>query len=127
MQTTMMRANMTAYSTAVGPSSRFRNVTMLFNMKVAPRLRFWTIQMVERTDRRDWPGDPRFHMIAQLPAGRALSTVVKVALARWPRIVIEPMQTTMMRANMTAYSTAVGPSSRFRNVTMLFNMIHTPG
>src|SRR5438067_256097 len=27
------------------------------------------------------------------------------------------MQTTMMRANMTAYSTAVGPSSAFRNFT----------
>src|SRR5207237_3331406 len=50
--------------------------------------------------------------------GRAESTVVNVLLARWPRVVMAPMQTTMMRASITAYSTAVGPSSRFRNVTM---------
>src|SRR5262245_17749403 len=32
------------------------------------------------------------------------------------------MQTTMIRASMTAYSTAVGPSSRFRNVTTFFTV-----
>src|SRR5262249_8949305 len=35
----------------------------------------------------------------------------------WPRIVIAPMHTTMMSANITAYSTAVGPSSRFKKLT----------
>src|SRR5437868_4791086 len=51
----------------------------------------------------------------QLPPGAtALSTVVNVALALLPRVVIAPMQTTMMRASMTAYSTAVGPSSDFK-------------
>src|SRR5262249_11147223 len=33
------------------------------------------------------------------------------------------MQTTMMRANITAYSTAVGPSSFFRNDTSFFAML----
>src|SRR5580692_5380572 len=46
-----------------------------------------------------------------------LPTVVKVVLAFWPRVVIAARQTTMIRANMTAYSTAVGPSSRFRKFT----------
>src|SRR5579871_4316629 len=39
-------------------------------------------------------------------------TVVKVLLAFWPSVVIAARQTTMIRASMTAYSTAVGPSSR---------------
>ena len=47
----------------------------------------------------------------------ALPTVVNVALAFVPRVVIAAMQTTMMSASMTAYSTAVGPSSRFRKST----------
>src|SRR5258708_12680925 len=47
----------------------------------------------------------------------ALPTFVKVPLALEPRVVIAVMQTTMIRASMTAYSTAVGPSSRFRNST----------
>src|SRR5438445_12364120 len=55
---------------------------------------------------------------AQLPPlGRAFLTVVNVALAFCPNAVIVPMQTRMIRANMTAYSTAVGPSSAFRNLT----------
>jgi hypothetical protein len=37
-------------------------------------------------------------------------TQVKVPSALLPRVVIAPMQTTTMRASMTAYSTAVGPS-----------------
>src|SRR5436190_13181273 len=44
-------------------------------------------------------------------------TVVKVLLALVPRAVIAVMQTTMIRASMTAYSTAVGPSSRFMKFT----------
>src|SRR5256885_2151040 len=43
-----------------------------------------------------------------------LLTLSNVLLALVPRAVIAVMQTTMMSANMTAYSTAVGPSSRFR-------------
>src|SRR5688572_10485598 len=45
----------------------------------------------------------------------ASPTLVKVLLALLPSVVIAVMQTTMIRASMTAYSTAVGPSSRFRN------------
>src|SRR5947209_7914706 len=46
-------------------------------------------------------------------------TLVNVLLAFVPRAVIAVMHTTIIRANMTAYSTAVGPSSRFRKVTTL--------
>src|ERR1700752_1858403 len=45
----------------------------------------------------------------QLP--KAVPTDVKVVLALVPRVVIAPMQTTMISASITAYSTAVGPSS----------------
>src|SRR3954470_25046796 len=52
------------------------------------------------------------------PAGAAFSaTLEKVLLALLPRVVMAAMHTTMMRASMTAYSTAVGPSSFFRNST----------
>src|SRR5579871_6155276 len=46
----------------------------------------------------------------------APSTWAKVALALVPRAVMATRQTTIIRANITAYSTAVGPSSVFRNV-----------
>ena len=38
-----------------------------------------------------------------------------VLLALEPSVVTAAMHTTMMRASITAYSTAVGPSSCFRN------------
>src|SRR6516165_751993 len=44
----------------------------------------------------------------------ALPTVVNVWLAFEPRVVMAAMQTTIMSASMTAYSTAVGPSSLFK-------------
>src|SRR5205823_2308821 len=44
----------------------------------------------------------------------ALPTVVKVLLAFLPSVVMAVMHTTMISASITAYSTAVGPSSRFR-------------
>src|SRR6516162_9143467 len=47
-----------------------------------------------------------------------LLTVVKVALALVPRAVMATRQTTIMRANITAYSTAVGPSSFLKNFTI---------
>src|SRR5881398_659075 len=46
-----------------------------------------------------------------------LPTVVKVVLAFWPRVVMAARQTTMIKASMTAYSTAVGPSSRVTKLT----------
>src|SRR5207247_2390311 len=45
-------------------------------------------------------------------------TVVKVLLALVPRAVIAAMQTTTIRASITAYSTAVGPSSRRSSSTV---------
>src|SRR5260221_12645155 len=40
-----------------------------------------------------------------------------VPLAFWPSTEIAARQTTMMSESITAYSTAVGPSSRFRKST----------
>src|SRR3954462_10337367 len=54
------------------------------------------------------------------PAGAALvATLENVLLAFEPRAVMAAMQTTMIRASMTAYSTAVGPSSFLRKLTRL--------
>src|SRR6266540_3064761 len=47
-------------------------------------------------------------------------TVENVLLALVPIAVMAAMQTTMIRASMTAYSTAVGPSSFFTKLTRLF-------
>src|SRR6267378_1144793 len=44
-------------------------------------------------------------------------TLENVLLALVPRAVMAVMHTTIIRASMTAYSTAVGPSSRFRKLT----------
>lgn len=59
----------------------------------------------------------------QLAAGGAPLTAIdeKVLLALEPTVVIAAMQTTIINANMTAYSTAVGPSSRWRNLAIFFN------
>src|SRR5262249_30217649 len=46
------------------------------------------------------------------------ATLLNAPLAFLPSVVIAPMQTTMIRASITAYSTAVGPSSFLRNATM---------
>src|SRR2546423_776356 len=51
------------------------------------------------------------------PAAAFNATLLTVLLAPSPRVVIAPMPITMMRASMTAYSTAVGPSSDFANRT----------
>src|SRR6516162_1732986 len=56
----------------------------------------------------------------QLPVGSAFLTVSNVVLAFCPRAVMVPMHTTMIRASITAYSTAVGPSSAFRNLSRFF-------
>src|SRR6478752_3782245 len=64
------------------------------------------------------PGRDRPPGQAQLPDGVAWSaTLENVVLAFDPRVVMAAMHTTMMRASITAYSTAVGPSSRFTNST----------
>src|SRR4051812_46642895 len=67
-------------------------------------------------------GGVRAVRTAQLapPAGAALSaTLENVLLALEPRGGMGAMHTTMMSASMTAYSTAVGPSSFLRNATSL--------
>src|SRR5262249_45067384 len=49
-----------------------------------------------------------------LPAAAFSATLLKVLLALVPSVVMAVMHTTMIRASITAYSTAVGPSSSFR-------------
>jgi hypothetical protein len=56
----------------------------------------------------------------QLPAAGGLScdpTKLNVLLVFCPIEVMAAIQTTMIKANITAYSTAVGPSSFFRKFT----------
>jgi hypothetical protein len=54
----------------------------------------------------------------QLAADFSFAEVVlKVLFACWPTVLIEIKHTTTINANITAYSTAVGPSSRLRKVT----------
>src|SRR6476646_6090330 len=63
-------------------------------------------------------GAGRWEVSAQLPDGVALAaTLENVLLAFEPSVVMAAMHTTMMRASITAYSTAVGPSSFFTNST----------
>src|ERR1041384_8145108 len=50
-------------------------------------------------------------------------TKLNVSFVFEPRVVIAAMQTTMIRASMTAYSTAVGPSSRFRKFTTFLTVL----
>src|SRR5262249_12378582 len=49
------------------------------------------------------------------------ATLLKVFRALEPMVVMAAMQTTMIRASITAYSTAVGPSSSFRKRSTLVN------
>jgi hypothetical protein len=51
------------------------------------------------------------HEGSQLAAPIEVPTLPKVLLALLPRVVMAAMQTTIIRASITAYSTAVGPSS----------------
>src|SRR5438105_12477545 len=56
-----------------------------------------------------------------------VATLVNVLLALVPRAVMAVMHTTMIRASMTAYSTAVGPSSRFKKLTTLLVNVRMDG
>ena len=57
-------------------------------------------------------------------------TLWKVLEADVPRAVTAPMQTTIIRASITAYSTAVGPSSALTKFTtlrtILLNIVFIP-
>jgi hypothetical protein len=58
-----------------------------------------------------------------------LEILVKVLLTFVPKEVIEMMDTMMMRASMTAYSTAVGPSSprtKFRKAFKKLDFMQIP-
>jgi hypothetical protein len=71
--------------------------------------------------------EPGFRVLcrdAQL-GWRLEPTLLNVWLEADPMAVMAAMHTTTMRASMTAYSTAVGPSSRFRNSTTLFRVLFT--
>src|SRR5436309_3431919 len=117
MHTTMIRASMTAYSTAVGPSSRarkfltrstsFRMVSLLCPLKKAGRTRV--------------PGIAAYIAAYDDEVAVFRATLLNVLLAFWPRVVMAAMQTTTMRASITAYSTAVGPSSFCTNRAIALN------
>ncbi len=47
----------------------------------------------------------------------AAAAPLKVLLTLVPSVVIAAIDTTIMRATITAYSTAVGPSSLLKNLT----------
>src|SRR5439155_327344 len=66
-----------------------------------------------------FPPKPRLAVPAQLavPPPILLAVYEKVLLALVPRVVMAVMHTTTISASMTAYSTAVGPSSFFRKLT----------
>src|SRR5262245_55163442 len=168
----MINASMTAYSTAVGPSSCFRKrTTFCTNRFMAvlrgsrsargPELCGRCVQPPRHENPRepvrpapsgrtgrsgksakgvpDKPvvldvrgpettpprpigrgGQSYRQQVAQLapPAGAAFrATLENVLLAFEPRVVTAVLRTTIMRANITAYSTAVGPSSFFMNST----------
>jgi len=61
------------------------------------------------------------HVAAQLPKALSISCRLLPHMLKTspPVSVIAPMQTMMIKASMTAYSTEVGPSSRRRNRTIL--------
>src|SRR6516225_5043675 len=54
------------------------------------------------------------------------ATLLNVPLALLPSVVIAAMQTTMIRASITAYSTAVGPSSARKNSITLLSISFSP-
>src|SRR5437588_589731 len=102
MHTTMIRASMTAYSTAVGPSSFFRNFT-----RACPNLRMvWVLCQFTSIFRsvRGRPEDisDQVHPaetvdeIHQPLAAAFNDTLLNVPLALVPSVVMAAMQTTMI-------------------------------
>src|SRR3954462_13482197 len=66
---------------------------------------------------RQGPGCQVQLLLEEMAAPNWLLTVLQVALALVPSVVMAAMHTTMMRDSLTADSAAVGPSSRFRKLT----------
>jgi hypothetical protein len=67
---------------------------------------------------------PRQLLVVVVEGGRTDEAMKeKVLFVLLPRVVIAAMHNTMIRASITAYSTAVGPSSAFRNSTIRLVML----
>src|SRR3954471_6485416 len=95
MQTTMINASITAYSTAVGPSSAFRNFTRAFvNLRMTLSVPF----LQNRRCVRNRPSIAQLEVVLTL-----LPTYWKVLEALEPRALMAAMQTTMINASITAY------------------------
>src|SRR4051812_38975025 len=103
MQSTMIKASMTAYSTAVGPSS------LLMKRLTASRYFFMTHSSVTELMKEKLNGGYSGAVeSAQLIAELAVLKVFDVLVPTWR---MTTMQSTIISASMTAYSTEVGPSS----------------
>jgi len=61
------------------------------------------------------PGSPSPRPIGALDQWIELATVENTLTALAPIVAIDPMQTQTISESMTAYSTAVGPSSEVKN------------
>lgn len=55
----------------------------------------------------------------------AAAELLKLAPVAWAKVLTLAMQTTTIKASMTAYSTAVGPSLLARNLCVLCQMFNT--
>jgi len=118
-QATTIKANITAYSTAVGPSSLARKRRMQEDI-----LFIWeslSAKIVSlRSDKKKRETIRHRHSRQPVRAWsehyepRVLLTELKVPLMLLPREVTTATQATTIKANITAYSTAVGPSSLTR-------------
>src|SRR5687768_3807976 len=117
MQTTMISASMTAYSTAVGPLSSLMKLTTAWVNLLMGISAFWKDKLclvfgpdtLPGPDALTGPTASGWPRVTQLPLDTAVlsATLLNVLLALLPSVVMAAMQTTTMRASMTAYSTAV--------------------
>src|ERR1051325_3862369 len=101
--TTTIKASITAYSTAVGPSSLTKNRLMIEKASDMEGSLCWR----PRTQLRS-------RLLAYVPDSE-LPTFVNVVFALVPMVPMDAKQTTMIKASITASSTAVGPSSETKN------------
>jgi hypothetical protein len=165
MQATKIRASITPYSTAVGPSSFRMNPSTQFSIlhiRIVPPTQsacnepacFTHRNRREGSTRNSWrqdkakstvrgpidfarweqpkaplklggverPGSWFILRIDQL-AVRLAFTLLNVPLTVCPRVVTTVVQATKIRASITAYSTAVGPSSLRRNLSTRFDTL----
>jgi hypothetical protein len=113
-ETVMMKAAITAYSTAVGPSSLARNRRIF---EASLHIPDFLLKYFSKTaDSGKCLMLATRHRVHQRGCERVdheseLFTELNVLLTLLPSVVTIVAQTAMIRANMTPYSTAVGPSS----------------